>query len=268
MTGIQAVILGVVQGITEFLPVSSSGHLVVLAKIWHVSEGGLIFVTFLHLGTLLAVIWAFKKECVWLIRHPKAWVNRMILAALIPTVFIGAIFEELFENLFSSAITVGFEFVITGIILWWMDSRTSHQGKSEEDMNAVDALWVGTLQGVAILPALSRSGLTIAAGLWRGMDRTAAGRFSFLLAIPSILGATLVELDDLWESPALLHHILWTPVFLGTVAAAVAGYVSVKGTLWLLKTARMRFFAVYVWGLAAFILWDQMTAHRWFPPLH
>jgi undecaprenyl-diphosphatase len=191
----------------------------------------------------------------------------MILAALIPTVVIGVIFEELFEDLFSNAVTLGFEFVITGIILWWMDSLGNRPGKSETDMTAVDAMWVGILQGVSILPALSRSGLTIAAGLWRGMDGTAAGRFSFLLAIPSILGATFVELDDLWESHGLLHQVPWSPLLIGTVAALLAGYVSVKGTLWLLQTARMRFFAIYVWGLAVFILWDQITVHRWFPPL-
>lgn len=268
MTIWQSIVLGIVQGVTEFLPVSSSGHLVLLQRIWHVSGGSLLFVTFLHLGTLIAVVWALKREVLELIHRPLSWKGMMILTALVPTAVIGILFEEWFEGLFQSGITVGFEFVITGIVLWWMDSVTTGR-KDMMGITVPDSLWIGALQGIAIMPALSRSGLTIAGGLWRGLDRETAGRFSFLLSIPAILGATLVELDDLFEhsTTPVVHSVSWPPLLMGTLAAIIAGYLSVKGTLWLIRHSRMRIFALYTWAIALFILSDQLFFHHWFPPL-
>lgn len=268
MNALQAMIMGIVQGITEFLPISSSGHLVMLAKIWHLNPeaSGTLFVLFLHLGSLIAVMYALRKELMWWYRHPKSRLTWMIGVALLPTAVIGVLFEEWFEHLFSTGATVGLEFVITGCILWWMDSRTDGM-KTEETMHVRDSLWIGALQGAAILPALSRSGLTIAGGLWRGMERRAAARFSFLLSIPAILGGILVELDDLFEDPVAAHHLPWMPILVGTISAAVAGYIGVRFTFWLLEKCRMRIFAVYTFVLAAFILSDQIFFHRFFPPL-
>lgn len=266
MTTLQAIVLGIVQGITEFLPVSSSGHLLLVQKIWNISGDELLFITCLHLGTLIAVLWVLRREVKWLLKHPLSWTGRMMIVALIPTAIIGAGFKDLFENLFQSGVTVGFEFVITGIVLWWMDGVTESV-KKEADMTAADAFWIGAFQGAAILPALSRSGLTIAAGLWRGLNRDAAGRFSFLLSIPAILGATVLELDDVLLAPTKYAEMNLTPVLIGTAAAIVAGYAGVKGTLWLLRNARMKYFALYVWALAAFVLADQLFYQHWFPPL-
>lgn len=266
MTVGQALILGIVQGVTEFLPISSSGHLVLLQSIWHISSNGLLFVTLLHLGTLLAVLFAFRKDIRWLIRHPASWVSKMILLALVPTALIGGLFEEFFEGLFQTPVTVGFEFVITGAILWWMDGVQTGD-KSLEDMNAGDALWIGTLQGIAIFPALSRSGLTIAGGLWRGLDRKAAGRFSFLLSVPAILGASLVELEKVIDHPSAMMDVHWGPMVVGVIAAVIAGYLAVYITLWLIRVSKMRIFAVYTWALALFIFADQLFFHHWFPPL-
>lgn len=267
MTTLQALVLGIVQGITEFLPISSSGHLVLLERIWHIQGSGLLFVTLLHVGTLAAVLFAMKDDVMTLLRNPFSWTGRMILVALIPTAIVGAVFEEFFEHLFQNPVTVGFEFVITGVVLWWIDSITTGH-KELEDVKPVDALWIGTLQGAAIIPALSRSGLTIAAGLWRGLDRDTAGRFSFLLSIPAIIGATLVQLDDVFEAPRqALGGLTATTAIVGTLAALVAGYIAVKWTLWLIKRAKMRYFAIYVWALALFVFFDQLFYHHWFPPL-
>lgn len=266
MNTVQALILGIVQGVTEFLPISSSGHLVLLQRILNIQTNGLLFVTLLHLGTLVAVVFAFRREVAALIHDPLSWTGKMILVALIPTAVIGALFEEFFEGLFQSPVTVGFEFVITGAVLWWMDSMNSGD-KFEEDMTSGDAAWIGVLQGIAIFPALSRSGLTIAAGLGRGLDKEAAGRFSFLLSIPAIIGATLVELEQLIEHPVDVGNIVLVPTLVGIAGAIVAGYLSIKATLWILKKSRMRVFAVYVWVLAAFVLSDQLFFHHWFPPL-
>lgn len=266
MTALQALVLGIVQGITEFLPISSSGHLVFLERVWHVNGGGLLFVTLVHVGTLAAVLFAMRNDVRALIHNPFSWTGRMILLALVPTAIIGVVFEELFERLFQNPVTVGFEFVITGVVLWWIDSIEPGK-KQMADIEPVDSLWVGTLQGLAIIPALSRSGLTMVGGVWRGLDRETAARFSFLLSIPAIVGATLVQLDDLLESPKSIGGLGVGPAVIGTLAALVAGYAAVKWTLWLIKRAKMRYFAVYVWILAAIVFLDQLFFHHWFPPL-
>lgn len=262
MTSLQAILLGIVQGLTEFLPISSSGHLVITEKLLHVQTNTLLLVTCLHVGTLVAVTFAMRREVVHLLRHPWSREALLIAAALVPTAAIGVVFEDVFEKVFDSGSTLGFEFVITGVILWWMDGYRNG-AKTESTLRIRDAVWIGTFQGIALFPALSRSGMTIAAGLWRGMNRQAAARFSFLLSIPAIFGATLVEAEDLWEHP--LHTaIAWTPLLLGTLAALIAGYLSVHWTLWWLQHAKMRLFAMYAWALAAFVLVDQFVFHVWF----
>lgn len=190
----------------------------------------------------------------------------MILVALLPTAVVGALFEEWFDRLFETGATIGLEFVITGVVLWWMDSVANGR-KTEHTLETSDSLWIGALQGAAILPALSRSGLTMAAGLWRGMDRDAAGRFSFLLSVPAILGASVMEIDDIFESPTHMANLPWGPMIWGTIAAAIAGYFAVIGTMWVLQRSRMRIFAIYTWALAAFVLSDQLYFHHWFAPL-
>ncbi|MCL6547753.1 MAG: undecaprenyl-diphosphate phosphatase [Alicyclobacillus sp.] len=265
MSTLQAVILGAVQGVTEFLPISSTGHLVVAQKLLGIQGDSLWFITCLHAGTLLAVVWALWGDLARVARNPWSRQTKMLLLALVPTALIGAGLEDVFERVFESGTTIGLEFILTGVILWWMDSADHPQSKT--DPGPLDALWIGTLQGLAIMPALSRSGLTIAGALWRGLDRDSAGRFSFLISIPAILGATVVQVHELWEEPAQLQAVPFAAVLAGTVAAAVAGYLAVKGTLWLLRTAHMRVFAVYVWCVAAFVLGDQLVWHRWFPPL-
>lgn len=266
MTTIQALVLGIVQGMTEFLPISSSGHLVLIQKLWGISGDPLSFIIVVHLATLFAVWFAFREEVSWLIAHPFSKLGRMIWIALVPTVLIGAVCEELFEDIFSSAGTLGLEFVMTGVILWWLDALPVGN-KADGDIRVKDALWIGTLQGIAILPAVSRSGLTIAGGIWRGLTKETAARFSFLLSIPAILGATLAQLDDLIEEPAALGHISWFALVIGFLAALVAGYIGVRWTMKLLQQSRMRVFAVYVWILAACVLTDQLFFQHFFPPL-
>lgn len=267
MTTLQAIIMGIVQGVTEFLPISSTGHIVLVEKLLDIHvDSDTLFIVLLHLGTLAAVLYAMRREVGWLVRHPKSRLTWMILVALLPTAVVGAVCEEWFEGLFDSGVTIGFEFVITGVVLWWMDGVAAGN-KNERTMTVADSLWIGTLQGISILPALSRSGLTIAAGLWRGMDREAATRFSFVLSIPAILGATLVKLDDVFEDPAKTMALPWPQMIIGAVAAAIAGYLAVRATTWLIRHSRMRIFAVYTWAVAAFVLYDQLFGHHFFPPL-
>ncbi|MCL6444566.1 MAG: undecaprenyl-diphosphate phosphatase [Alicyclobacillus sp.] len=267
MTTWHAVLLGVIQGITEFLPISSTGHLVLAQKLFGISDANLQFVTCLHLGTLVAVIWALRQDVMWLVRHPFSRRVWLLVVALIPTVVIGALFADLVDEMLQNGVTIGLEFAITGAILWWMDCLP--QGNVQEDqMSWLDALWIGLCQSAALMPALSRSGLTIAGGLWRGLDREAAGRFSFVLSIPAILGAVVMELEGDAGSATGGPSAHWMAMLIGTGAALVSGYAAVHGTLWLLKRSKMRVFAVYVWLVAAFILCDQVLWHRWFPPFH
>ena len=266
MTYGDAVLFGAVQGLTEFLPISSSGHIVLLEKLLHVDvERNTAFVLMLHVGTLLAVLYAMRKEVRWLIQHPKSRETWMLLVALSPTAVIGALFEEWFDDLFESGVTIGLEFFLTGIILWWMDSIDAGK-KNESTMTVADSLWIGALQGAAILPALSRSGLTIAGGLWRGLDRKAATRFSFLLSVPAILGGVLVKLDDLVEAHSA-QALSLGPLLAGMLAALAVGYLSVRWTAALVARAKMRWFAVYMFAVASWILFDQLVQHRFFPPL-
>ncbi|GGJ07399.1 undecaprenyl-diphosphatase 4 [Alicyclobacillus cellulosilyticus] len=266
MTVWQGVVLGLVQGMTEFLPVSSTGHLVLLQKLWSLEADSLWFITMLHLGTLVAVVWVLRREVVYILTHPGSREARLVLTAVVPAAVIGAGFEDMFDRLFASGVTIGVEFVITGIILWWMDGVPAGR-KDERSMTFMDALWIGIAQGAAILPALSRSGLTIASGLWRGLDRSCAGRFSFLVSIPAILGATLFEGWDGLRYGLGMPAQAWSAAWWGTVAACISGYLAVRTTMWLVAHSKMRWFAVYVWCLAGMILADQLLWHRYFPPL-
>lgn len=267
MNTLQAMVIGIIQGVTEFLPISSTGHIVLAEKLMHIQvENDTLFILLLHLGTLVAIVYAMRREVVWLVRHPNSRMSWMILISLLPTAVVGVLCEEWFESLFESGNTIGFEFVITGVILWWMDTVVAGK-ENEMTMKVSDSLWIGTLQGIAILPALSRSGLTIAGGLWRGMDRQSATRFSFVLSIPAILGATLVQVDDVLEHPSQTLALPWTQIMIGAIAATFAGYFAVLGTRWLVEHCRMRVFAVYTWVLAAFILYDQFIGHHFFAPL-
>ncbi|WP_206830428.1 undecaprenyl-diphosphate phosphatase [Alicyclobacillus fructus] len=266
MTYGEAVLFGAVQGLTEFLPISSSGHIVLLEKLLHVDvERNTAFILMLHVGTLFAVLYAMRREVRWLIQHPRARETWMLVVALLPTAVIGALFEEWFDDLFASGVTIGLEFLLTGVVLWWMDAIDAGK-KNESTMTVADSLWIGALQGAAILPALSRSGLTIAGGLWRGLDRAAATRFSFLLSIPAILGGALVKLDDLVEAHGAVA-LSSGPMIAGMLAALAMGYLSVRWTASLVARTKMRWFALYAFALAAWILFDQLVQHRFFPPL-
>ena len=270
----KAAILGVIQGATEFLPVSSSGHLVIAQVLLGVrlEDGGLLaFDVFLHFGTLLAVVAVFWRDIVFILRsftHPLATkgatveekcgltdrqarrLGFMLILGTIPAVIIGLSLHDFFERLVSRPLFAAAMLLITGAILWftrWAKGR----GINMPGMRWWHALVIGLAQAAAIIPGISRSGSTIATGMYLGLDRDLAARFSFLLAVPVIAGATALKLGDL----ASLSPDILVATILGTGVAAVVGFVCIKWMLSLIRRGCFSWFAYYCWavGLAAIV---------------
>lgn len=262
MNLLQAIILGIVQGLTEFLPVSSSGHLVLMQKIFGITEPTLAFDTLLHMGTLLAVFVVFWDDIVSILKKPFQKLTWLLLAGTIPTGIIGVVFKDKFEQMFQSGSTLGFEFIATGIILLWAGSLRSGR-KGLRDTSYLDAVFIGVMQGVAIMPAVSRSGLTISGALFRNLDREFAAKFSFLLSIPAILGAAVFQLKDIAEVGGGTGISTGAMVG-GAIAAALAGYLSIKYMLQVLKKGQMKYFAYYVFIIGILVIIDQHLTHIFF----
>ena len=267
---IQGIIIGIVQGLTEFLPVSSSAHLVFIQNILGV-ESSLAFDTFLHLGSLLAVLWFFRGDIIKMI---KSWIDSIqdivqgrfkegfysdpykrlawyVILATIPVGLVGVLFEDAVDSLFAGALYVpAFFLFVTGTILY-LSQRMASGNINYDTISKKEALWMGLGQACAILPGLSRSGTTIAAGLTIGLDKEFAAKFSFILSIPAIFGAFLVQVKDIGGS--LDANFL--PIILGFVAAFIAAYVAIKWMLDLIKNRSLDIFAYYCWivGIVVFM---------------
>ena len=259
MDGLQAAILGIIQGLTEFLPISSTGHLYLGRHLFGLDEAGLFLDTMLHLGTLIAVMAVYWNTLVDLAKTPFTRLTGLLVVGTIPTVAIGLLFEDFFEEVSKTGVTIGWEFLATGVILWLADRLKDRGRKTLEEISYADAFIIGLFQGAAILPALSRSGLTIAAALFRGIDKGVAASFSFLLSIPAIAGAVLYQGMKLAQGQ--VEHIPLSSLLIGTVTAAVSGYLAVKWMIAILQRGSLKGFAVYVWVLGAIVLIAQFTGH-------
>lgn len=250
MSNLDAIILGLIQGLTEFLPVSSSGHLVIFQHLLGLKQPGVTFEVMVHLGTLLAVFIALWRDLVQLIRRPFCRLTYLIVIGTIPAGLAGILLGPLFEKAFESLLVVGVGLLITGGLLFAADRLTVRFwfGKQVNEMGTGDALFIGIMQGIAITPGISRSGSTIAAGLLRGLDQGFAARFSFLLSIPAILGAGLVESRDLWTAGIPAQDMF--PYVLGIVVAALSGYLAIRIVLKLVQSGRLSVFSYYCWAVA------------------
>jgi undecaprenyl-diphosphatase len=259
MNIIQALILGIVQGLTEFLPVSSSAHLVFAPAIMKVSSS-VAFDAFLHLGTLTAVVGYFWRDILALVRaffHSLAGIFRggfncavrqdpfkrmawLIVIGSIPAAVLGLLFKKFFEELFSSIVAVAALLIGTGLLLFAAEMVKKGR-KTAQDMSLWDGLVIGLAQAAAIAPGISRSGATISAGLFLGLDRELAARFSFLLSIPAILGATILQFRGI---SAGFHA--GAGVFLaGFAAAALCGGLAIHALLRIIRQRTLRGFAAY-----------------------
>ncbi|MBT9140819.1 MAG: Undecaprenyl-diphosphatase [Dehalococcoidia bacterium] len=260
MGNLEGILLGILQGITEFLPVSSSAHLVIAQDLLNVKQFGILFEVMVHFGTLLSVLWIFGSDIVRIAtRFTREKQERhfafMLLLGIIPTGLIGFLFRDLFISFYESTLKTGFMLLITGCILYFIPYLKPGV-KNEQTISATDALIVSVAQGLAIIPGLSRSGFTITAALWCGMDRETAVRFSFLVTIPVILGATLLELSEL---RAVGFSGISSGIIYGTIAAFITGIFAIKLFVKLLRAGRFNFFAYYCWFVGTATIIFKLT---------
>jgi undecaprenyl-diphosphatase len=270
MSLFQAIVLAVVQGLTEFLPVSSSAHLVLVPWFAGWKEPGLAFEVALHAGTLVAVLVYFLKDWVELVLagfgvrssagmtdEDLAWKRRLfwfLVAGTIPGAVAGLLFEKTIEDKLSQPVPIAGAMILVGLVMWWVD-RTASAQRHMKEVTLGDSMVVGTAQALALFPGVSRSGATIVAGLFRGMTRETAARFSFLLSTPIIAGAALKELPKLLR----MHHAGALDMPLSTLLIAIAvsglvGYAVIAFFLRYLQTRTLKVFVVYRVALGILIL--------------
>lgn len=249
LTAWQAILLGLVQGLTEFLPVSSSGHLVIFQELLGINAEMMTFDIFVHVGTLVAVFIYFRKDIWAILKRPFCRFTALIIVGCIPAGLMGVFLDDVFEALFSSLVAVACALVVTGILLFISDRFNGTRTISE--MRFSEALVVGTFQGLAITPGLSRSGSTIFGALLCGLSRAEAARFSFIVSIPVILGAAGKECLEMVQANTFSLDINF---LLGALVAAASGYIAIRIFIRLLEKKSMRYFSFYVWVVAAIIL--------------
>ncbi|MGE8077761.1 undecaprenyl-diphosphate phosphatase [Peribacillus loiseleuriae] len=253
---LQAFILGLIQGLTEFLPISSTGHLYLGRHLFDLDEAGIYLDTMLHIGTLLALLVVYKDELGHLIKKPFSKLTALLIVGTIPAVIAGLLLNDWFDELSKTGVTIGWEFLATGFILWMADN--SRRGtKTLDGITIQDAFIIGSFQAFAIMPALSRSGLTIAAGLLCKLDRTTAAYFSFLLSIPAISGGIVFQLKPVVTGA--IEPLPFSTLFLGTLSSAFFGYLAVMWMINFLKKRSLKIFSIYVWTLGGLILILQYT---------
>ncbi|WP_246941843.1 undecaprenyl-diphosphate phosphatase [Bacillus pinisoli] len=256
MTKIEAFILGIIQGFTEFLPISSTGHLFLGRNLFGLNEAGLFLDTMLHVGTLLAILVVYKHEFIYILKNPISKRTFLLIVGTIPAVVIGLAFKDFFEEISDTGVTIGWEFLVTGMFLWFADNIKNGY-KKMDDITYTDAFFIGTFQAAAILPAISRSGLTIVAALIRKLDRETAAYFSFLLSTPAIAGALLLQSVDLFNGS--VENVSLSALGVALASSAVFGYIAVKWMIAYLKKHSLKVFAVYVWGLGVLVICLQWT---------
>ena len=252
MTIFQAIILGIVQGLTEFLPVSSSGHLVIIQSIFkNFSQPGISFDVFLHFGTLISVLIFFRKEIIDILKFKqKNWII-LIIVATIPAGIVGVFLKDFIENLFTNVNLVAIALIITGIILFISD-KVKGEIKDENKINIKDAIIIGIAQAFAIIPGISRSGSTISTGIFCGLNRDVAVKFSFIMSIPAIIGAVILSLPEF----KTINSQFYLPYLCGFLASVITGLLSLKLLTIITKMKNLKFFSFYCWIIAlGVIIW-------------
>jgi len=269
------ILLGIMQGLTEFFPVSSSGHLVIAKYFLKLHLPGAAFEAFLHFGTVVAVIVFFRAEIkelvisffdsIYKLSHGEnisnvfknnssskfAW---FLVVSTMPAAIIGYTFSSYFEILFSKPIIASFMLTITGALLWLGNKYYTRGNKNISEITYKDAIFIGVAQAVAIIPGISRSGLTIIAGLSRNLDREFAARYSFILSVPIILGASMFKMREL----SFLNIDLSILILSGLVAA-ISSYGAMKIFIGLLKNRKIYFFSYYLWIISGLTIWISLS---------
>ncbi len=246
---LEAIFLGLVQGLTEWLPISSSGHLVIVQQLLGM-DVPLFFDVLLHFGTILAVFAFFWKDILKIIKSllkldfksQDGKLGLYIIVGNIPIALIGYYFYDVIESFFSDLFVVAVALIVTGILLF-----LTKYSRGRRKLNVFDSILVGIAQAFALIPGLSRSGSTISTGLFRGLDKESVFKFSFLLAVPAVIGGNLLELNQGLGEVGL-------EMVVGTVIAAVVGYLSLKFLFRTLQKGRFYWFSVYCWVVGVVLL--------------
>lgn len=248
----EVIILGLVQGIVDPMPVSSSGHLVLIQHFFGLQQRITLSV-FLHFGNLLAIILVFRKDIKEIFtfnpKYPK--LTLYIIIGIIPAGLVGFFAKDFFNRIFDTTLVVGIMLIVTGLVLFisrWIFS----QGRNMEDMNLKDALIVGGAQALAIFPGLSRSGMTIVGGLFSGLERQLAVKYSFLMSIPIVFGATLLEAIEVLEYGT--GGITFSQIAAGTISAVISGFAAIKLLQHIVDRQKLSNFAYYCWILGALVI--------------
>lgn len=263
MTVFQAIVLGVVQGITEFLPISSSAHLYLVPWLLGWPDQGLTMTVALHMGTLFAVVLVFWRDLLNLaaaglrdgLRTPEGRLGWGVVAGTIPAAVAGLLLEDLVSTTFRSPLVMAFNLAVIGAALWAVD-RASVRRKAAAQTGFWDAVYMGVAQAVAIIPGVSRSGITMTAGLIRGLERPAAARISFLLSFPIILGSGVVQLRHMTATA------MSVPFWAGVIASALVGFLVIRFLLDYLGRGTFAVFALYRVALAVVVLLSFFTGYR------
>lgn len=271
MSILEAIIVGIVQGLTEFIPVSSSAHIVLAQSILGVKQPGITFEVVVHIGTLFSVFWVFGSDILRLIKAsfdiPKALFKResfdtlktkdernfifMLILGTIVTGTTGVLFKDFFVSFYHNNTAIGIALLFTGLILW-LSQKVNPGYKKEGKISALDGIIIGGFQSFAIFPGISRSGSTIAGALLRKLDKETAVRFSFILSIPAILGATLLEVAQITQTG--FDSSLLLPYFFGLVFSAISGIIAIKWLVAFLNKGKLHYFSFYCWFIGILVL--------------
>jgi undecaprenyl-diphosphatase len=262
MDYILAILMGIAQGLTEFIPVSSTAHLRIIPELFHKKDAGAAFTAVIQIGTLLSLLVYFRKDILTLtkgffisllkkdFKNPDFLISSYIIIGTIPIVIFGILLKRLIEHQFRSMTVIGSSLIIFAILL----IASEIAGKKEKDINSLsvkDAVLIGLAQALALIPGASRSGVTICMALFLGYKRESAARYSFLLSIPSVLGAGLFELKEVIKGGNNFDQI---SVIISTVASFISGLIAIEFLLRFLVNHRVNIFAYYRIALGAIIL--------------
>lgn len=259
---IQLIVLALIQGITEFLPISSSAHLILLPILTGWKDQGLVYDVAVHFGSLFAVIWYFREDIKkvlfdWfssVLGGEKTEDSRLgwaVIIGTIPAVIFGLLLDDLIETTLRSPLVIATTTIVFGLLLWYAD-RTANQIRTEKSLMLKDALFIGLAQALALIPGTSRSGITMTAGLMLGLTRQAAARFSFLLSIPIIIAAAGLKSKDLISGGEAVD---WFGLSFVTILSGISAYICIYYFLKLINQIGMLPFVIYRLLLGAFLFW-------------
>ena len=254
MSLLEAIILGLIQGLSEFLPVSSSGHLLVFHHLFGItSEDNMTFIIVLNMGSLVPLLWVFRKDVWQIIKNPFQKITLLLIVATLPLIIVTLFFQDFIETLFGLVHFLPFGFVATGVVLLLSD-KLKKGTRTIKEFTVVDAFVVGIAQSFAVFPGISRSGSTITSSLARGLDRVNAAKFSFLMSIPAAFGAIALRIGHIFSGRIVLDDLNFLNLFAGFLTAAISGYLAINFMLAIVKKAKLKYFALYyVFALAVLI---------------